>query len=75
MEDIILNAPVVIECPSENNELSVEFFEESALLDKLVELKGDCFFNVFIGKYSYLFYSLLLDVVTLQHVITHVVGW
>jgi len=47
MDEIILNTSVVLENNTE------EFCEESALLNKLVELKGDCFFNVFIGKYAH----------------------
>ncbi|XP_050543551.1 uncharacterized protein LOC126906763 [Daktulosphaira vitifoliae] len=43
MEEIILNSVVI-----ENNEFSEEFSHESALLDVLGELKGDCFFNIFI---------------------------
>jgi len=44
MEDIIINAPVIIE--------NIEFPDQSALIELLIELKGDCFFSLFIGKYS-----------------------
>ncbi|KAF0733212.1 Uncharacterized protein FWK35_00032757 [Aphis craccivora] len=40
MDDIILNAPVIIE--------DVEFPDQSDLLNLLIELNGDCFFNTFI---------------------------
>lgn len=38
----ILSATIVI---NEEN-----FIEENTLLNTLIELKGECFFNVFIGK-------------------------
>lgn len=38
---MILNAPMVTN----------DFLDDSALFDVLVELKGECFFSVFIGKY------------------------
>jgi len=34
-----------------------DFLEETSLLDVLVQLRGECFFNIFIGK---LIFNLLL---------------
>lgn len=53
MEDIVLNDPVIID--------DDKFTDESALLELLVELKGDSLFDVFIGKYSQWFTVYLFE--------------
>jgi len=55
MDDIMLNAPVIIE--------DIEFPDQSDLLNLLIELKGDCFFNAFIGKYPHFFICIFTRVV------------
>lgn len=55
MDDIILNAPVIIE--------NIEFPDQSDLLNLLIELKGDCFFNAFTGKYPLFFICIFTRVV------------
>lgn len=39
-----------------------DFIEENTILNTLVELKGECFFNIFIGK-SVLLYNVGINLI------------